>query len=265
MKITQNIIIVLLVLVIAINVSAQDEQFCLGADQVIDVDLWVAGDGCLPCCQTDEEHHYVAESGRYEVRGVVHRGNPDQCQTDEDFFLSVEGQEGPTKYDHSDPCLEKTEEMVLGDFYLRSGFNQFQLNTASRCPPDIHPNSVDITKICIYKKESVIKTSKPEDSVFWGRLKVLNEDGLRPGDDLIILAAFTNGNADLDQLRFSVLGLDFDGKRSVGPFDMDSGEKKNLRVIVPLPYDIEPGIHSLGFSLSNDEYRRMKFREFRVI
>lgn len=142
----------ILAALLIVSVSAT-EQICPGADFVEQVDMWVVGDDCHHSDKTtDSAIVDVPKTAVYYVTGVVNRGNPDQCQTNEAFYLENDGQLGSIVQDDSDPCAIFHGEEYVGTFSLSTGQEVFNMNTASKCPPDVHANSVDVETLCFYEE-----------------------------------------------------------------------------------------------------------------
>jgi len=128
------------------------ETYCAGADLIQPVDMWVVGDGCHWSNQfNDTETVNIPGTATYTVTGVVHRGNPGQCQTHEVFTTTINGQTGPVVQDDADPCAETTTEEYLGTFNLVAGDTVVYMDTAAKCPPDTQANSVDLSQLCFYE------------------------------------------------------------------------------------------------------------------
>ena len=127
------------------------DDFCKNADAVIPVDLSVVGDGCHWSGKiTDSEDINIAQTDEYYMTGIVKRGNPGQCQTKEEFYLNIEGQQGPVAKDDADPCAMTVEEQYVGTFNLDKGIQTVNMYTAAKCPPDQTANSVEVTALCLY-------------------------------------------------------------------------------------------------------------------
>jgi cysteine-rich repeat protein len=124
---------------------------CIDADFEYDINLGVCGVNCLSSCGSiDETSINVPLGARYEVRGQVLRGSPGQCQTNEDFYLEINDEFGPETVDDADPCAISVRIDFLGTFNFNSGWNDIIIHSASQCPPDVHANSVELTKLCLY-------------------------------------------------------------------------------------------------------------------
>ena len=91
----------------------------------------------------------VPLGAKYNIQGVVKRGNPGQCQTNEDFFLKINNKTGPATEDDADPCAISLRVDPLGNFTFFTGINTVTMHTASTCPPDNSPNSVTLRQICL--------------------------------------------------------------------------------------------------------------------
>lgn len=91
----------------------------------------------------------IKDAGTYDVYGYVIRGQSSDCQANEDFFLTVAGVSGPETQDDADACADGERLEFLGTFPLASGKNVVKMTSASHCPPDTTPNSVELYKLCI--------------------------------------------------------------------------------------------------------------------
>ncbi len=124
---------------------------CVDADYEYDFDLKVFGENCCNDDTIEETASIdVPVGARYSVEGQVWRGKPGECQTNEDFYLEINGETGTETEDDADPCAISVRMDSLGDFDFNTGLNDFIMHTASTCPPDTHPNSVSLKKLCLY-------------------------------------------------------------------------------------------------------------------
>ncbi len=124
---------------------------CINAAYVYDVDMWVVGEGCHYTNKIqDSVSINVPVANVYSVKGAVIRGKEGSCQTNEAFYLEINGKKGPTASDDSNPCAVTSKLDDLGVFDLSAGTINVAMHTASKCPPDTHPNSVGLRKICLY-------------------------------------------------------------------------------------------------------------------
>jgi hypothetical protein len=85
------------------------------------------------------------------VKGQVWRGNPGQCQPNEDFYLYINGRNGTETNDDLDECAISIRLDDLGNFYFYDGMNDVIMRTVSKCPPDTHVNSVALKELCLYR------------------------------------------------------------------------------------------------------------------
>lgn len=133
------------------------EDHCKDAEFVVSTQMWVTGDGCHHSGQTQDTILIdIPETKKYYVTGSVYRGNADQCQPSEEFYVEMNGQTGPVVEDEADPCSPPmTTEEYLGTFDLEAGQEMLYMNTAAKCPPDTSANSVDLTQICFYDDEEI--------------------------------------------------------------------------------------------------------------
>ncbi|MFC1648819.1 PA14 domain-containing protein [Nanoarchaeota archaeon] len=129
---------------------------CDGADAVFDVSMRVAGVDCTELVGPIDNEFISVDAGRHLVRGLVIRGWPGQCQTNEDFYLEINSETGPETSDDADPCAESERLETLGEFNFNQGSNEIIMHTAAQCPPDDMPNSVDLEMLCIYYQGEAI-------------------------------------------------------------------------------------------------------------
>lgn len=86
----------------------------------------------------------VSEAREYELYAKTLRGNPNQAQIKEEYFVEVGTQKGPVAQDDSDPFAITTRVDFLGKFNLQKGNNALVIKSAAQCPPDKTANSVRI-------------------------------------------------------------------------------------------------------------------------
>ncbi len=128
------------------------EVDCIDADYEFDVDMKVCAKGfSSPTCSEIDSETINVNKGEYEVKGIVERGYPGQCQTNENFYLEINGEQGPTTVDDSDPCAMSVRIDDLGAFDFYQGNNEVFMNSASVYSIDKEANSVKLNKLCLYK------------------------------------------------------------------------------------------------------------------
>ncbi len=135
----------------SLGIMSDPVPVCSGADLIIDVSTWVVGDGCHNSNRIEDSIVVnIPRAGRHVVEGMVHRGYPEQCQTNEDFYLIINGESGPETEDDADPCASSDRIDYLGVFDFKGEDTEIVMHTAALCPPDEHANSVSLEYICIY-------------------------------------------------------------------------------------------------------------------
>lgn len=133
------------------SASLNSQIECQGANQIIEVNLFVEGENCQNSTQAqDSASILVNEAGLYNIKGIVERGNPDQCQTKEEFFIKIKEQEGSIAEDDDNACAISSRLDGLGEFRLESGEINVNMHTAAKCPPGRSSNSVNLTHLCLF-------------------------------------------------------------------------------------------------------------------
>src|SRR3989344_2079045 len=167
LKILTIALIFLSSLFIITNVSAvcnTPECLCEGADLIIPVNMIVTGEGCYKeNLSIATSQISITETADYEVYGIIQRGNPNQTQTNEAFYLIINGKQGPTSLDDTDPAAITLRREFLLYQYLTQGSHTVTMHTAAQCPPDKTANSVDLTHLCLYKTPLPIACSYNSD------------------------------------------------------------------------------------------------------
>ena len=125
-----------------------DDSKCTTADYVFSVDLGVVGVDCHSGDKIDSEIVSMGSAGIYKVWVEVHRSGPEQPQPAEDFTITIDDQTGPEVLDR--PGDEVLRFQYAGDFNFYKGDNNVIMQTASQCPPDTTPNSVEVVKLCLH-------------------------------------------------------------------------------------------------------------------
>ena len=70
------------------------------------------------------------------------------------------------------------------------------------------------------------------------------------------------GNQDLEDMKISASILELDVYATAGPFDIDEDERVTKSLILQIPKYAEPGYYYARISISNNEVRRVVYREF---
>jgi cysteine-rich repeat protein len=135
--------------------SEEEASICLNADyKYEDLGMGVCGLNCLAGAPSvDNTSINVLLEGNYMVVGQVWRGGINHTQTNEDFYLEINGESGPETEDDLDPSAMTTRMEILGNFSFNSGENDVFMHSASECPPDTSANSVELEILCLYSIE----------------------------------------------------------------------------------------------------------------
>ena len=93
--------------------------------------------------------------------------------------------------------------------------------------------------------------------------KIDMNDVISAGNILQLNLKFDNrGNQDLEDMRISASILDLDVYDTAGPFDIDEDERAIKSLVLQIPEYAEPGYYYVRISISNNEVRRVVYREF---
>ena len=85
------------------------------------------------------------------------------------------------------------------------------------------------------------------------------------GEELFMEVALENGlGYDLDDMKITIRVEEL-GLRKSRNVDVDAGDMERFKVVFNIPYDALPGIYDVLVEASNDDVRRVKYREFTVI
>lgn len=142
------------------DATCTPDPMCVGANEIVSVELKVCGDGCYHKPELlnaqDSEEVEILQAGRHRVVGYTHRGKPgnEDCQAEEEFYLTINNEDGQVSEDDLDACAETYREDELGYFDFDLGANNVFMNSsAPSCPPSESVNSVEIQYLCIYYGE----------------------------------------------------------------------------------------------------------------
>lgn len=97
-------------------------------------------------------------------------------------------------------------------------------------------------------------------------LQILNEYA-KPGEDIGTHVRIQNNrNADLDNVRITIIIPEIGVRKRVGPFDIDDNDAIDKEIYLTLPDDVEPGdyIVKIITTNSNQDFRRVKHRYITV-
>ncbi len=87
-----------------------------------------------------------------------------------------------------------------------------------------------------------------------------------PGNQVPMRITFENvGTRDLDDTKVIVMIPDLSARATIGPMDVDAGEKVTGTVFLDLPEDTEPGVYSVRLQIYNEDAQRIVHREVEVV
>lgn len=132
-------------------------------------------------------------------------------------------------------------------------------------------NNLGSDSVTITVSEQPVSTHIPRvptpktDRLYIGRISV-NGDSLRPGDTLRVSVNIENQYGHkLEDLIVRAMVHDI-GVRSGGRrFDLRNREDRLARLSMIIPDDVEPGIYTVRIIVSNDEMKRVRFRDITVL
>ena len=116
-------------------------------------------------------------------------------------------------------------------------------------------------------EDGVCDTPPTDDKSVLGitRFSIINEDYMRPGDSIIILATLeNNGNVNLDNIRLTFVIPDLDIRVRAGPFDIKRNKETTKLIILDIPYWAKSGYYDIRATASNGDVRRVKHREILI-
>jgi PKD repeat protein len=106
---------------------------------------------------------------------------------------------------------------------------------------------------------------RSKELISLNRLSILNDDHLEPGDELEALISFENiAGYELEDLKLTIGIPAFAEWRIYNIGDLRSGKEVSKFIQLLIPEDAKAGYYDLRVSISNDDFRRTKFREFVV-
>ena len=113
----------------------------------------------------------------------------------------------------------------------------------------------------------VCDTPLPDTNSVLGiiRFSILNDDYLRPGNSIMILATLeNNGNTNLNDIQLTLVVPELDIRKRIGPFDLKKNQETTKLIILEIPYWAEPGYYDIRATASNGDVRRVKHREILI-
>ena len=74
-----------------------------------------------------------------------------------------------------------------------------------------------------------------------------------------------SGERDLEDVRVNVLIADLGVWRKVGPFDIEPNDQAVSDVLIELPNDAPAGRYDARITISNNDMRRVVYRQFDIM
>ena len=102
--------------------------------------------------------------------------------------------------------------------------------------------------------------------VFIPQIRFDHPEDLLPGGQLTTYIAFENrGNTGLEDVQASITIPDFGIKKNMKVMDLSAGEKKTQALVLDLPQGAAPGVYKVRITVSNNNMRRVVFRELTIV
>lgn len=109
------------------------------------------------------------------------------------------------------------------------------------------------------------ETELSREKIFFNRLDLINEDCIKPGDDIEIIVSFTNkGRETMKDARLTANIDELSLMTKVGRFSVDKDQRITKSLFLEIPRDTQPGWYDLRVSAGDDFYKRIKFRDFEI-
>ncbi len=171
------------------------------------------------------------------------------------FVADVKSGNAPYTYlwDFGDGSIS-TEPIVQHEFEEEGDF------TVTLTVEDVDGDTDSATKVI---ETCPDQEYRPKGLISINRLGILNDDPLAPGDTLGALISFENvAGYDLKDLKL-IIGIPLLSEWRIFNFrEVDEGDEVTKYVELEIPRDSKPGYYDFRVSISNDDFRRTKFREF---
>jgi len=100
----------------------------------------------------------------------------------------------------------------------------------------------------------------PKTDIAVNELQIINEDCIKPGEDLTALIDFKLlGYHDEENIKITAVIPDLSLRSRMGPFKMNSNDEISKVFVMTIPKDTPEGIYDVRFTI-NDDVRRVKHR-----
>ncbi|MEE9525439.1 MAG: PKD domain-containing protein, partial [Candidatus Woesearchaeota archaeon] len=104
------------------------------------------------------------------------------------------------------------------------------------------------------------------DGVLAVKARILGDDHLRAGETAILLTHVENiGDEDLEDFKVTAVVQELAIRAVVGPFDLDDGDEESKHLYLEIPGNVSPGNYDIRITYSNDNARRVIYREFTIV
>ena len=97
------------------------------------------------------------------------------------------------------------------------------------------------------------------------RAHVVGDDHMEAGDTLQLGVSVENvGSKDIDNVQMTAIVHSLDMRDKVGPFNVDGYELVSKRLYLFVPADAKEGTYDIRLTISNDDVRRVIYRQFDI-
>lgn len=105
---------------------------------------------------------------------------------------------------------------------------------------------------------------EPQSKAGWSSFRILNEEGLVPGDTMLVLVTVdNNGGKKMENARLTLLSYGLDVRDRIGPFDLRPGKMFSTIMYLDIPEYAPEGLYDLRAVLSSEDgVKRVKHRDF---
>ncbi len=106
---------------------------------------------------------------------------------------------------------------------------------------------------------------QPSKNVYFQKVHLVS-DAVSGGDAAFFsVNVANNGDVDLKDVKVTAVIYELGAKKSTGQFNLDSGDSKNVNLVLPIPYDAEAGDYLVKVTVGNDDFHDTAFREISVV